>query len=163
MNGGSDVPLTPAEQQLKSATRALIRAFGGTEPAGLAAGQRQQAVSEMQSRSVPRFMPLNMIAVLEDSTAGLAGHPHITRHLAERQGFTLVRLPDAVPSDGDLLILMAQLAGSYGEITREICEALADGRVEADEAHRVRALLRRQIDIAVQMDAVLAAIEGGEA
>ena len=163
MSGARDMRLSPVQQELKNATRDLVRAFGGTDPAGVACGRRQQAVSDMQSRNTDNFMPIDMVGALEDSTAGAPGHPHVTRKLAERQGFTLVRLPDALPSDGDLLILMAQLSGQYGEITRSICEALADGIVRPAEAGSVRALMRRHVEIVVQMEAVLAAIEGGDA
>lgn len=163
MNGDREMRLSPVQQQLKNATRDLVRAFGGTDPAGLACGRRQQAVSDMQSCNTDSFMPIDMVGALEDSTVGFPGHPHVTRALAQRQGFDLVKRPAAVPSDGDLLILMARLSGQYGEITRSACEALADGVVQPVEASAVAALVQHHVEISVQMIAVLAAIAGGDA
>jgi len=158
-----DSVLPPDRQLLKTATRALVRAFGNTEAAGVAVGRRQQAISDMQSSTVDAFMPIGDVATLEDNTTGLPGHPHVTRALAQRQGFDLVKRPTALPSDGDLLILMAQLSGQYGEITRSACEALADGVVLPVEASTVAALVQRHVEISVQMIAVLAAIAEGDA
>jgi len=163
MNAARDIRLSPVQQELKNATRDLVRAFGGTDPAGVACGRRQQAVSDMQSRNTDCFMPIDMVGALEDSTADLPGHPHVTRVLAQRQGFDLVKRPAALPSDGDLLILLAQLSGQYGEITRTAMEALADGVVQPAEAGAVGALVQRHVEISVQMIAVLAAIAEVEA
>ena len=160
MTDRRDASLTPEQLRLKSDSRALLRRFGGQDAAALRLGTRQQHLSDCVSPNVERFLTIAQVAVLEDETHGCAGHPIVTRGLAERQGFTLVRLPDAVPSGCDLLGLVAQQAKEGGEIASEICAALAnDGAVDAGEAARVRAQVQDLIRVAVAMDAELALIE----
>lgn len=159
-----DAVLAPDQQELKAATRALIRAAGGTDASGAVCGVAQQTASDWQARNLDKFVPVNAVAALEDITSDLPGWPHVTRVLARRQGFALVKLPDAVPQGADLLLLLSGLSEQAGGITQGLCAALADARVTAGEAAELRArFFPALIDVAVALDATLAAIEGGAA
>jgi hypothetical protein len=156
-----DLVLPPDRQELKNKSRDLVRAFGGSDAAGVATGKRQQTISDATLRNTDRYLTIEDVAVLEDATAGLAGHPIITRALAQRQGFALVELPTAPPEGSDLLLLLAALHQQFGGMSQGLCEALADVIVTADEAGALRRRFSRElIDVAVKLDAALAAIEG---
>ena len=158
-----DMVLAPDAQTLKAASAALTRAYGGQEAAALAVGRAQSRLSDWGNVNTADFMPVDVVAQLEAATQGLPGAPHVTALLAQRTGHVLVRLPDAPPVGTDLLAFMAAHAKESGEIQGSICAALADGRVDATEARRVRKEIRDQLVLLVGIDAVMAAIEAGDA
>ncbi len=158
--------MTPEKLHLKRATHETVRGVGGVEAAAgfCRLGKSQLANTYAEGdRHAECFMPLDVLAALEPLARGRDGWPHVTRALAASMGFALVRLPEALPSNGELLKLAAAQARDGGRITHAICEALADdGRVDAREARGVRPQVRDAIEILVALDASLAAIEAGE-
>lgn len=145
--------LSPEDQGLKSATRALVRAFGGQGYVAmrLADGAkqfaRQQRVSDCCLPNVNDFLSIQATAILEDETHGHAGHPHITRALARRQGFALVPVRVDPPQSGDWLRLIGDLSELAGGVVAGISGALAsDSTVCAADA-RAADLRQRAEDL----------------
>jgi hypothetical protein len=152
---------TPEKLALKRATGEMIRGVGGLEAAAGFCRVGKSVLGCNQSPNEPdSFVALDVLADLEPLARGREGWPHVTRALAAQQGFALVKLPDALPEAGDLLHLVARQAREGGAIASAICAALADGKVDADEARAARKQVADLIDVAVAMDAALAAIEG---
>lgn len=160
MKTARDLVLPVDRQELKSASRALVRAYGGQKEAADAIGRRQQWVSDAIHANTPTYLTIEHVAQFEDNTAGFPGHPLVTRELAKRQGFALVKVPDAEGAEGALLKLQATQARAHGESTMAVCEALFDGVVEPDEATHARRVLRHLIETTLAMDATLAAMGG---
>ena len=136
MSARRDVVHPPQMQAIKAAFRAAVRAAGGTDTVAAQFGRRQQAVSDYGLPNTDVFPPLDLVALVEDITHGLPGHPHVTRALALHTGHVVVRLPD-VGAGGDVAGWhggMGALAKEAGEVTARICVALADGAVDPDEA-----------------------------
>lgn len=162
MSGSRELRHPPEALALKVASKALIRAAGGTDGAGETIGARQQRMSDCGNPHTRDFLRIDEVAALEDVTAGAPNHPLITRTLARRQGYSLVRLPAAIPARADLLKLLGEQAKEGGDIAAAILSALADGVVTKREAGSVRVQIAELITVAVAMDAELAAIEVGE-
>ncbi len=159
--------MTPEKLHLKRATHETVRGVGGVEAAAGFCRIGKSALANTYAESDKHaecFMPLDVVLDLEPLARGRDGWPHVTRLLAASLGFALVKLPDALPTNGELLKLAARQAREGGSITHGICEALADdGRVDAREASGVRPQVRDAIEILVALDASLAAIiEAGE-
>lgn len=157
--------LTPDRQALKRATRALVRAVGGQEAAvGFTRLKRHQAFSDFASCApdhAERFMPADIIADLEGVTAGTPGHPAVTRELARQAGFALVPLPRARGGGRPMADHLAEVIRESAEVTMTLA---LDLRAPAGV---LRERLRREVAEAVQalidLDAALAADEGGAA
>ena len=153
--------MTPEKLALKRATQEVIRGVGGLEAAAGFCRVGKSALSDAQSVNKPDcFVALDVVADLEPLARGRDDWPQITRLLAQLHGFALVKLPDALPACADVLHLVARQARHGGELAEAICEALRDGHISEGEARTARALNREQIENAVAMDAVLAAIAG---
>ena len=159
MSGARHVRHAPDALALKVASKALVRAAGGGEGAAATVGARQQRMSDCGNPNTADFLRLDEVAALEDVTVGAVDHPIVTRALARRQNFALVRLPDALPTRSDLLSLVARQAKENGEVAASICTALADGTFKRTEARAARLELQQLIEVAVAMDAELAIIE----
>lgn len=155
--------MTPEKIALKRATAEMIKGVGGVEAAAGYCRVGKSVLSDNGSANRPdSFVAIDVVADLQPLAAGREGWPQITRALAAADGFALVKLPEAMPDGSALLHLLARLARENGEIARAVCEALADGKVCAGEAKRIRGEVRDLIEGAVAMDAALAKIEGGE-
>lgn len=162
MSGDRTLRLPPAEQQIKAASKALIHAAGGTSAAGEHVGSRQQRMSDCGLPNTADFLRVDEVAALEDITHGAVGHPHVTRLLARRQGFTLLRQPASPPEGADLLKLVAELAKENGDVASAILTSLADGRVDSGEKRQIIEQIDEQIDAAMRLRATVAAIFGGQ-
>lgn len=159
------VILSPDQQGLKVATKALIRAFGGQEAASAETGKSQSQLCQYGLTNTPLFAPIDVVATLEDRTHGTAGHPIVTRHMARRQGYALVRLPQAPDGDCDWHRAMGAVSKEVGDIIQRLCEALADGKVTGSEvrAGRVREEIAEAQERLAQLDALaVRALEAGE-
>jgi len=154
---------TPEKLKLKRAFAEVVKGAGGVEASAGFCRVGKSVLSDQSRPESESFPAIDVVADLEPLARNRPGWPHITRELAGQLGFALVKLPEALPDGADLLILLGGLGQSFGQVSSEVCDALSDGRVQPPEATRIRALLRQQIEIAVRMDAVLAAIEGGDA
>ena len=152
--------------ELKIASKALVRAAGGTDGSAETinavchASTRQQRMSDVGLPNTADFLRLDEIGALEDVTAGTVDHPVVTRALARRQGFFLVRSPQAPATGADLLALLGAQARESGQLAQAICAGLGDGRIDRIDAGGIRGELRQLMEIAAEMDAELALIEG---
>lgn len=154
--------LSPIDQELKVASRALGRAYGNGEAMAALLGRRQQHYSDCGNPNVDTWLTIHDVAQLEDRTVGSAGHPPVTRALAARHGFALVRLPDALPGDVALLALMGKLAGESGDVTQALCTALTDSKIEDAELARIDTEIDHLIDVALRMKAAARAYAKGD-
>ena len=151
----------PRDQLLKVASDHLVREFGGQDAAGEHIGCRQQRISDCVRPNTPDFLRLNEVAALEDATHGRMGHPVVTRALARRQGFMLVRQPSAPPCDTDILKLLGELAAENGDIANAVLSAIADGRIDAAErAHIIEQIMEQQTVGAAMIAMLQAAGQG---
>ena len=161
MSGDRTLRLTPPEQMLKAASKALIAAAGGQVACAEHLGTRQQRMSDVGLPNTPDFLRIDEVAALEDVTHGTLGHPHITHLLARRQGFTLLRQPAAPPDGTDLLKLVAETAKENGDVASAILNSLADGKITDVEQAEIVAQIDEQIDAAMRLRATVAALHGG--
>ena len=81
----------PWLQDGKAATDDLIRAYGGQVAAEQLTGKGQSRLSAYGGRNTDAFAPVDVVAKLERSTHGCAGHPHVTRWLCRNAGGVRVR------------------------------------------------------------------------
>lgn len=121
-------------QELKTASRALVRAFGGQEAAAKRLGTRQQRISDCTSRNTDAFLRLDEVAVLEAETVGTLGHPHVTSVLARSLDMEIVVLTPCAATGRDLLKLFAGQSRSNGELADKILQVHGDDIVTPDEA-----------------------------
>ncbi|MCB2051984.1 MAG: hypothetical protein KDE63_11210 [Novosphingobium sp.] len=150
----------PVEEQRQArVARNLIREAGGLEPAAEHVGKGKSQLGRYQSAHEPDSITLRDIELLEGVTHGKAGHPIVTRYLAQQAGYALVRLPTAVPHGNELLQLVARQAKESGDITQGVIAALDDQSVDLGEVRALRREVAELIDAAVAMDAHLAAYE----
>jgi hypothetical protein len=153
----------PERIALKLATAEMLKGCGGLEASAGFCRVSKTKLHENQSVTRPdSFVAIDVVQDLEPLARDREGWPHVTRALAAGLGFALVRLPESTPSGTDLLMLLAKLSKEGGDIASEICKALADHVVEPTEASVIRKQVREQIEVAVQLDAALAAIEGNQ-
>lgn len=148
-----DIVLPADQQELKGATRALVRAFGGQEAAASRLGTRQQRISDCLNKNTDSFLRIDEIAVLEDETVGHPGHPHVTGTRARQLGYELVRTPVITASGKDLLHLFARQSKENSDLAQAIVESSADGSICAADAERIERELDDIIANAVAMRA----------
>lgn len=116
----------------------------GVERAGVSgrevaahAGIDGAAVSRMRSRRTAT--PLDVAL----HTLDLTGPQPLAAALA-RAGFKLVPI-DAEPAEDPVDTTMRLVEGGMG-LLRDVREAMSDGRLDADEHHRIKAVLQRLSD-----------------
>jgi len=158
------VQLAPRLQLLKSATRALIRSFGGQVAAGEHLGKRHQRYSDVALPNTEDFLTIAEVMELEANTVGMADHPPVTRALAREQGFVLVPASDDTPDGHDWLTHVARLSAEAGEITSDIAASVANGDgVTASEVdqHQMEARAARLMDIGAAIHRTAQLTKGG--
>lgn len=128
--------LSPAEQRLKAASKKLVKAFGGQEAVHAATGYRQQRISDWGLPNVREFMPIDVVDLIEESTVGLPGWPHITRELAKRRGMLLVPAPEVFSDDEQLMRSIVEITGELGQLSTCIAQAL---HTDSEAGHIVTA------------------------
>jgi hypothetical protein len=142
----------PELQVIKAASKALVRAFGGTDAAAVHVGVRQQRMSDIGLPNTPDFLRIDEVLALESCTVGTVGHPHVTRALAAATGHIVASLPTGAACASDWLGGMGPLAKEAGDVTARIAAALSDdGEVDAAEADNII----REIDEAFTVLAAL--------
>lgn len=137
MSDRRDIVLPADQQELKTACRALVHAFGGQVAAGSRLGTRQQRISDCTNRHTESFLRIDEIAVMEDETVGHPGHPHVLSTRARQLGYELVRTPKIAATGKDLLQLFARQSKENSDLAQAIVEAHADGEITDDEAERI--------------------------
>lgn len=140
-------------QELKTASRALVRAYGGQEAVAVRLGTRQQRISDCTSRNTDAFLRLDEVAALEAETVGTVGHPHVTHVLARALDMELVALAPCAASGRDLLKLFAGQCRSNGTLADKILEAHDDDIVTPDEAAQIEAAADSVIATAIRIRA----------
>ncbi|MBB5684321.1 phage regulatory CII family protein [Sphingobium boeckii] len=148
--------LSPDEQAEALAAKKLIRAAGGLEDAAAHTGKSTSALSRYCLPNCPDSMPVRVAIELESVTHGSAGHPVMTRLMAQRQGFALVKLPDPMACSTIWSGFVAKLAKEGGDVMAAVCRALEDDNdVSPAEATATLNDVQELIDIAVQLRAAL--------
>jgi hypothetical protein len=158
MTTARNITLPADQQELKGATRALLRAFGGQEAAAMRLGTRQQRLSDCSSPNTDAFMRIDEVAALESETIGHPGHPYVLATLARQIGFELVRTPTAKATGTDMLQLFAQQSRETSDLAVAICDAHADGHISIEDAIRIEAELDDVIANALAMRAEIRVI-----
>lgn len=158
-----DLSLTPREQDLKAASRELIEAYGGQQSASALLGPAQSRYSDAGHNNTRVFLRIDEVVALEDRTAGRTGHPHVTRELARRQGYSLAPLPNALPAPMDLLQCLGVMAHEAGDVMTSISAALVDRKFTKKEAKHSIGEIDELMQVLVTMRAGLElVVEGGE-
>lgn len=134
MTVASDIILSAADQELKTACTALVRAFGGQIPAAARLGTRQQRISDCCSKHTDAWLRLDEVAILEAETIGHPGHPQVTALLARRIGADLVITPRVTATGNDLLKMFAAQSQETADLARVIVEAHVDDEIDLAEA-----------------------------
>lgn len=167
MGGRRDLSHDKAQLALKAATRDLVTAAGGTDGSAATLSEagprsRQQRISDCQHRNTPDFLRIDEAGRLEDVAVRTESWPQITRALAARQGFVLVRRPAAEASGLDFCSALAAAVKEFGDLQGKILNALPDG-VTADEVRdgNIRGELAEAQRCLAVIDALLAQVEGG--
>lgn len=153
MSERRDIVLPADQQELKGATRALVRTFGGQEAVASRLNTRQQRISDCINQNTESFLRIDEIAVLEDETVGMPGHPHVTATRARQLGYELVRIPTITATGKDLLHLFARQSKENSDLAQAIVESSADGNICAADAERIERELDDIIANAVAMRA----------
>jgi hypothetical protein len=122
----------PELQQLKAATKALIRAFGGQEAAEAATGRSQSQLSNYGGPNAPGFAPIDVVLALEAATHGAPGHPHVTRFLAANAGYLLVAKPEALPANADWCAALGDAVAEFSDVHERVLRALPGGVTAAE-------------------------------
>lgn len=146
------VSLPPDLLEIKAASRALVRAYGGQLAAAKRLKTSQQRVSDCCSRDKDVFLRLDQVATLEAETNG-PDHPHVTTVLARLHDLELVELSPCAASGRDLLRLFAKQSRSCGELAQKILDAHADNIVTPDEAKLIEQAADEVISIAIHIRA----------
>jgi len=149
------------EQQQARAAKRLIREAGGLEASAEQTGKSSTQLDRYGSPNDPASMTIAVIEELEAVTHQRAGHPIVTRYLAAKAGYTLVKLPEVAPEPGKILQLVADQAKESTDITERTLRAVADGKLCDHDAQTVRKEIRENIEVLVAMDAHLALVEEG--
>lgn len=156
--------MTPEMLDLKLATQAMIKGVGGLEAAADFSRLGKSRLGECQSHNHPEsFVPIDVVASLEPLARERSGWPHVTRALCRRMGGVFVEQPYVRATGADLLTLLAKHAQESADVSRAICEAVADGKVSPAEARRTRIEVAQAMELLALLDAELSVIEGEDA
>ncbi|MXO64875.1 hypothetical protein [Altericroceibacterium endophyticum] len=155
--------LSVQEQLQADKARELIAGVGGLEPASDITDLSTSQLGRYQSKHERDSMPARVIEQLEAVTHGQASHPVMTRHLARRQGFVLVPLPNALPGEGEWNRHIARLSQKAGDLIAGLATDLADDQdVSPREAKKRIAPADRLVEIAAELRAALIARAEGD-
>ena len=160
MTARRDIVHPPIDLALKVATRAAVRGCGGTDAAGATAGVRQQRISDCCNPNTGDFLRIDEAAAIEDVTVGQPGWPWVARALAARQGFALVALQTDEAPTGDWLAGISRCATDVGQLMSLTAHAVADGRVDADEAFDIDTVVDEALAGLMKMRALARAVRG---
>lgn len=152
--------MTPELLDLKRATAETIKGVGGLESAAGFCRVGKSVLGDNQSRhKADSFMAIDVVAALEPLASERSGWPHVTRALCRLNGGVFVRVPEGRATGADLAGLLARKIKEGADVSAAMCGALKDGRVEPDEARRVRGEIAELMELLALMDAELSTIE----
>lgn len=135
---------------LKSATRDLVAAVGGTTRAAGISRLGQSEYSRgggVGERDIERFLPVDVIADLEAQS----GAPVITKVLADLADCLLIPLPRGT-GIGGLSQDIGLSAQAFGKLMSDIGAAVADGSIDHRERHALRADIRQLMTALATLD-----------
>ena len=127
------VVLPPDKQALKVRTKELWQAAGGVEAAASYTRVGRSQLSDASNRNLPCFLSVDALVDLEDVTRDTPGWPVMTRHLAQRQGFILMPVPELPSSAAAMHDVIGAVLTQTGEAVATLGRIYADGRVDRDE------------------------------
>lgn len=156
--GGAMSALALFERALKAASRELLAACGGSREASAIVGVRRQHLDDCANVNTDLFLRAHEIGALEDVTTTASQPPIVTTVLAKRQGYELVRLPEAAPCTGALIEQLLALATEHGQLSAALATALADGRCCAADAAKVLPEAEQMLSVGAAIRATLQAI-----
>ncbi|MCX5495398.1 hypothetical protein OSH11_11830 [Kaistia dalseonensis] len=114
-------------QALKAATRRLVDACGGQESAASITRVSHQTISRYRlADRAEDFIPADVLLDLEAD----AGDPIVTRQLAARQGWTIVRA-HAQATGATLVQSIGQITQETSDVVIAVTGGLADGDFDA--------------------------------
>lgn len=151
------VTLTTDQLYLKKETRAAVDDVQGMDKVAKLLGRSQSRISHYCSSNRDEFMPIDLVAELEQLTVGKPGHPRITRALARQAGFLLV--PEG-GEQGDLRPLgdhLADVVGEAADVMASMKFALAVNGMKRIDRARAIAEARQLQDAAAELVAALEA------
>ncbi|MCX5569627.1 hypothetical protein [Kaistia nematophila] len=138
-------------ERLKGAARDLIGAAGGPRRCqGITRGT-ESLLSRYGARQEEVFAPIDVIADLEKD----AGEPIVTKLLAELSGHLLVPMPTSQSAANWFGHLSGVLTGG-SQVEVALSDALADGRIDVNEAKALRA---KVLEAMTQMASLGAALD----
>ena len=154
--------LGPADIAISEATADAVHAAGRQVYVSRMLERSQFTVAQWGNSEVAEFIPLRLVPVVENMSAGQDGWPHITRALAKMQGFELFRLPAPEGEAMDWLAQIGILSTEGADITRKICTAMGDRRVCAHDVKRLGMIedAEQLVSVAVAILARLRAVAG---
>lgn len=142
--------LSAEDLALKSRARLLIERVGGLDAAAACSRVSRSVLSGYQSPHVCQFMPVDVIARLEQ----VAEAPLVTEELARRAGYALTRSSSTVR--GSVPELLARLGGECAELHAAFAKGIADGELcEVDRAaitQEATHVLRKVSDLLAVLD-----------
>lgn len=148
-----NITLPPEQQEIKEASRALVKAYGGQDSVAKRLGARQQRISDCCSTSTDAFLRVDEIATLEAETVGYPGHPHVTGVLARQRSRELVPTPHIAATGRDLLMLFAKESKSNSNLAEAILGAHRDDHIDNAEAEQIEAAADQVIATALAIRA----------
>ena len=152
--------MTPEQLDLKRATGEMLLGVGGLEAAAGFCRVQKSRLGEYKSENSPdAFVPLDVIADLEPLSRQRSGWPHVTRTLCRRMGGVFVAVPAVRATGTALLTLLARHGQESVDVSTAICGALADGKVDATDARRIRTEVAQAMELLALVDAELSIIE----
>lgn len=156
-NGAS---LTTDQLYLKKETRAAVEDVQGQEKVAKMLGRSQSRISHYCSSNRDEFMPIDLVAELEQLTVGKPGHPRITRALARQAGFLLVPEGGEKGEARSLGEHLADVVGEASDVMGAMKSAVTGGGLARDARKQALAEARQLQDAAAELVAALEA-EGG--
>ncbi len=119
---------------VEEATAALIAACGGIDGAAASCRVgRSQLADYANPHEEKSFMPLDVVQQLEAA----CGQPIVTEYLAGRHDVVLVKLPTGPTSLRTWMQAEAGVLKEHAERAGKMADALADGRLDLNEAVEV--------------------------
>ena len=161
MARGAD-DLQPSDIALSDATGDAVHAAGKQEFVARTLRRGQTTVNNWGNIEQSEFIPLRLVPALERLATGQDGHPHITRALAQMQGYELYALPSPDMGAGDWLAQLGTLSSEGADIIGKVCTSLADQRVCARDVrqHGLIAEAEQLVRVAVTLLAGFRAVAG---
>jgi hypothetical protein len=147
---------TPDKQKAKAVTKALVKGVGGVETAETFCRPNSRRLSEYGLADTDTFIPLDAIMDLQDCAHHLPDYPPLTRFLATRDGFALVKLPEGGSVTQQSLVgALADASREHSDVANGLLEALRNGAVAPDEAARLQRECIESAEAAMRLHALL--------